>query len=225
MTRSSLLLSVLLATVALAGGGCMGDPTREILLPGRLKGAKVTADGEQARVKQGLAAEVPLRAGTQVVRVETGKRPALVQQTRIFVNDAEADRAGENVILATIDQRVGFRSVIFFPDDALADLGHDFEPPVAGEGVILLSSQPDTAFAIDGKPASALKNRPGKQYTSYVTRPEVLRLAPGKHMVELTKRGFRPFRREVEVVKGEYRLIGASLASEAAAATAEGGKT
>lgn len=211
------------ALLALLGAGCMGTPTRGILLPGKLKGARLTADGDDPeRVSNAIEHVVPLVAGTQVIRVEMPKMPALVQRTRIFVNDPAAERVGENVIVAKIDQGALSRTIIAFPIDALAQLGHDFEPPQAGEGVVLLCSETRTAVVIDGAPRKdPLPGKPGVRYDWYPTKPVVMKLKPGKHRIEFNKPGFRPYACELEVHAGEYEVVGVTLAKEPSAGPEE----
>jgi hypothetical protein len=218
------------AGLALAGAGCMGEPTREVLLPSRLKGAKVTADGrEPVQIQHDIAVTIPLRSGVQVVRIEPAKGAPIVERSRLFVNEPGAERAGENVVIAKVDQGWFSRTTIAFPDDPISNLGHDFDPPADGEGVILLASEPTVAVAIDGAPRPEPLDGPkGLRYQSYKTRPAVVRLAAGKHRVEFRKPGFAPCAVEVEVVRGEYALLGATLAAPAKPVDApakEGGKT
>jgi hypothetical protein len=211
MTNVRLALANLLFLTTAAVAGCMGEPTREILLPAKLKGAKVTTDGEEAiAVRQEIVSVVPLRAGVQVVRVEPARGVPLVQRTRIFVNDPKAERVGENVIVAKVEQSTLRRTVVSFPEDPLNHLGHDFEPPASGEGVVLLSSQRGARATVDGR-VVALSEKPGIYNDAYVTGGVVVKLPPGKHRVEFAKAGFRSCAVDVEVKKGEYEVIGATL--------------
>jgi hypothetical protein len=210
-----LLPALVLATLA---SGCMGDPTREILLPAKLKGAKLTADGQEPlEVKQGIAVKIPFGEGVQVIRVETPGRPALVERMRIFVNDPAAERAGENVIVAAIDTKALSRTIIAFPEDPITNLGHDFEMPREGEGLVLLSSVPDPVVKINGTQFKEPLVKKAAVYShSYVTRGMAVRLKPGKHRVEFSKPGHRSWAGDVEVGPNEYHVVGVTLMKEAA---------
>jgi hypothetical protein len=219
MTRALATLAAL--ALASLAAGCMGEATREILLPKQLAGAVVTADGEPPVEARGeIEASVPLRAGEQVVRVEPARARPLVERVHVSVNDPKAPRTGVNVIAAKLDEGALHRTKIsgYEADhDPLSSLGHDFEPPVAGEGVVLVASEPETRVAVDGAArADALPAKPGTVYDRYKTRAVVVRLAPGRHKVEFGKAGFEPCAAEVEVRAGEYEVLGATLAKLAA---------
>jgi hypothetical protein len=201
-----------LLAASLLAGGCMGTPTREVLLPKALKGARVTADGDDAyELKQGVSAVVPLTAGVQVVRVEAAGRAALVERMNIVVNDPKAVAEGVNVLVARIDEGLTHRTIIAFPEEPLMHLGHDFEPPAASEGLILLASRVDASATVDGRALPPFQARKGMLYQAFVTRPLFVRVAPGKHRVVFAAPGAPEAAAEVELEAGTYEVLGASL--------------
>ncbi|HVY62841.1 MAG TPA: hypothetical protein VHF22_14385 [Planctomycetota bacterium] len=216
MSRIAAIL--LAAALAPLLGGCLGTPTRGVLLPNALRGARVFYDGEPVEeVRHDVEAVVPIEEGVHTVRVETRGAAAIVQRTRVIVNAALAERTGENAVLANISGGMGYRAILVYPSapftDPIGNLEPTWQAPRSGEGVVLLASETGTAVAIDGRPvAGALPSKPGRVRDPYPTSGTTVKLAPGKHRLEFSKPGFEALPVEVDVKKGEYAVIGATLA-------------
>jgi len=207
-------LAAALVAAPLLASGCMGQATREILLPKNLKGARVLTDGDAATEfgSQGIAAKIPFGDGPQVVVIEpAGALPPLVERMTIKVNDPKATVEGVNTLVARINEGWTYRSIVAYPEEPLLHLGHDFEPPTQGEGAILLVSRIDARATVDGKELPAFTPRKGMLYQAFVSKPMVVKLNPGTHKVVFTAPGAPTLETEAIVVAGQYDVLGATL--------------